>query len=290
MKYIEYNTIDSTNNEAKRLISDGKITAPTCLTAKEQTAGRGRQGKSFFSPDTGLYMTVVFPVDFPISSQVTMTTRTACAVAAAIEECTGKAVGIKWVNDIYTDGKKCCGILCEAVNDYEQGRMKFVVIGIGINIYTKEWPDDLKDIAGSLFNQRDGSLIDLRQMLRRSVRHGSTACPSPTETRPVTKRWSDLDQVIDSLKHRIAETLGDWLFKTSNEEFLSYYKDHSIVLGKKITFIENGESREGTAVDIDETGGLVVEVRNKSIEKVEDGTALEKSLIVLSSGEISVRI
>ncbi|MBO4509801.1 MAG: hypothetical protein J5718_00490, partial [Lachnospiraceae bacterium] len=89
---------------------------------------------------------------------------------------------------------------------------------------------------------------------------------------------------------RIAETLGDWLFKTSNEEFLSYYKDHSIVLGKKITFIENGESREGTAVDIDETGGLVVEVRNKSIEKVEDGTALEKSLIVLSSGEISVRI
>ena len=263
MKYIEYNTIDSTNNEAKRLISDGKITAPTCLTAKEQTAGRGRQGKSFFSPDTGLYMTVVFPVDFLISSQVTMTTRTACAVAAAIEECTGKAVGIKWVNDIYIDGKKCCGILCEAVNDYEQGRMKFVVIGIGINIYTKEWPDDLKDIAGSLFNQRDGSLIDFN---RRTV------------------------PVIENLRNRIAETLGDWLFKTSNEEFLSYYKDHSIVLGKKITFIENGESREGTAVDIDETGGLVVEVRNKSIEKVEDGTALEKSLIVLSSGEISVRI
>ena len=263
MKYIEYNTIDSTNNEAKRLISDGKIAVPTCLTAKEQTAGRGRQGKSFFSPDTGLYMTVVFPVDFPISSQVTMTTRTACAVAAAIEECTGKEVSIKWVNDIYTDGKKCCGILCEAVNDYEQGRMKFVVIGIGINIYTKEWPDDLKDIAGSLFNQRDGSLIDFNR-------------------RPVP--------VIENLRNRIAETLGDWLFKRSNEEFLSYYKDHSIVLGKKITFIENGESREGTAVDIDETGGLVVEVRNKSIEKVEDGTALEKSLIVLSSGEISVRI
>ena len=301
MKYIEYKTIDSTNNEAKRLINEGKIAEPTCLSAKEQTAGRGRQGKSFFSPDTGLYMTVVFPVNCPISSQVTMTTRTACAVADAIEECTGKDVGIKWVNDIYTDGKKCCGILCEAVNDYEQGRMKFIVIGIGINVYTKEWPDDLKDIAGSLFNeevnQGDGSLIDLRQMPRRSVRHGSTVCLSPTKTRPVTKRWSGLAPVIDSLKNRIAETLDDWLFNVPGDKFITYYKSHSIVLGKNITFIENGETREGTAIDIDENGGLVVEAENKykdeplenNIAKDMERIPIERKRRILSSGEISVR-
>ena len=185
MEYKYYKTIDSTNNEAKRLIAAGEINENTCLVADEQTAGRGRQGKSFFSPDTGLYMTAVFPVDIPIASQVTMTVRSACAVAEAIEELLNKTgvrfkqetlergiadaakrVGIKWVNDIYISGRKCCGILCEAVNDYDTGRMKYIIAGIGVNIYTREWPEDLKDKAGSLFdeiNQRDGSLIDFNR-------------------------------------------------------------------------------------------------------------------------------
>ena len=84
MEYIYYDSIDSTNDEAKRLIKQGRIVGETCLIAKEQTGGRGRQGKSFFSPDSGLYMTVVLPIGKSISSQVTMTVRTACAVSEAM--------------------------------------------------------------------------------------------------------------------------------------------------------------------------------------------------------------
>ena len=253
MEYITYDSIDSTNNEAKRLINDGKITGPVCIFAKVQTAGRGRQGKSFFSPDTGLYMTFVFPVDCDIASQVTMTTRTACAVVCAIEKCTGIECGIKWVNDIYVRGKKCCGILCEAVNDYGLGKMKYIVIGIGINIYTKEWPQDLKDIAGSLYDD-----------MHKPAEPGF--CSS-------------------SLMEKISEELSEWLFVISGGEFLEYYKKHSIVLGRKIVFIENGISKEGTATDIDETGGLVVEVKGDNAD-VND----EITYRTLSSGEISLKL
>lgn len=262
MIYITYDTIDSTNNEAKRLINDGKITVPTCISSKVQTAGRGRQGKFFFSPDTGLYMTVVFPVNCDIASQVTMTTRTACAVAYAIEN-NGIECGIKWVNDIYVRGKKCCGILCEAVNDYELGKMKYIVIGIGINIYTKDWPQDIKDIAGSLFegepletdntDELSNAIIDRFEIFRKK------------------------------LMKEISEELSKWLFVRSSEEFLEYYKKHSTVLGKKIVFIENGISKEGIARDINETGGLVVEVKNT------DGSDIV-TYQTLSSGEISLKL
>ena len=258
MEYILYATIDSTNNEAKRLISSGEIKENTCLTAERQSAGRGRQGKSFFSPDTGLYMTVVFPVDRPISSQVTVTTRTACAVAEAIEECTGKQAGIKWVNDIYINNKKCCGILCEAVNDYEQGRLKYIIIGIGVNIYTREWPEELRNIAGSLVDGENEADIEI-------------------------------SGIKDKLCRSIAEKLETWIFKTSEQEFLEYYKGHSIVLGKMITFIENGESKEGCAVDIDENGGLIVKLSEGTgvPDSDEKSEALYKTL---SSGEISVKV
>ena len=225
MKYISYNEIDSTNNEAKRLISAGKINEETCLAAKMQTAGRGRQGKSFFSPDTGLYMTVVFPMDCEISSQVTMTTRTACAVAEAIETCTGKKARIKWVNDIYVNNKKCCGILCEAVNDYDAGRLKYVVIGIGINIYTKEWPQELKNIAGSLYEESYQKIPD---------------------------------DIREALMKTITDRLEQWLFKKEKEEFIKEYKAYSNVLGREIIFLEDGIKRQGKAVDIDENGSLVV--------------------------------
>ena len=263
MHYINLDSIDSTNNEAKRLISLKKLSEETCISAKTQTAGRGRQGKSFFSPDSGLYMTLVFPVDCSIESQVTMTTRTACAVAESLENCTGQCVGIKWVNDIYIRGKKCCGILCEAVNDYETGRMRYLIAGIGINIYTGEWPDDLKEIAGSLYDEKNpaGSL--------------------------------DLNEFTERLKKQISEKEKEWLFEKNREEFLKYYKDHSIVLGKKIQYFEEGTAKEATAVDIDENGGLIVcpyEVSEDRQGTTDCSISTGTRFITLSSGEISLRI
>ena len=243
MEYIYYDSIDSTNDEAKRLIKQGKITGETCLIAKEQMKGRGRQGKSFFSPDSGLYMTVILPIGESISSQVTMTVRTACAVSEAIESVTGIKTGIKWVNDIYVRGKKCCGILCEAINDYEKGIMEYMVAGIGINIATKNWPEELKDIAGSLYE------ADVHKY----------------------------QYITETLSKVIAQNLTIWMEKDSSE-LLKYYRAHSIVLGKEITYIENGTEQAAIAIDIDDDGGLVV----KNIS--------DNSIITLRSGEISVRV
>ena len=273
MDYKYYKTIDSTNNEAKRLIALGEIKGKTCLVAEEQTAGRGRQGKSFFSPDTGLYMTVLFPVDCPITSQVTMTVRTACAVAEAIEElkiCDNK-IGIKWVNDIYISDRKCSGILCEAINDYDSGRMKYIIIGIGINIYAKDWPKELKGKAGSLFVNED-------ELMRFVMENKLIKDPSSnTNIDSNAVSGSDQNVAYDLVRtmfaQRIADKLTLWLFEKQKDDFLNYYRSHSIVLGKKIQYIENYETKEGTAVDIDENGGLVLE----------DDT-------VLSSGEISILI
>lgn len=263
MKYIYFDSIDSTNNEAKRMISRAQVSENLCLVALEQTAGRGRQGKSFFSPDTGLYMTVVLPVGRPISSQVTMTVRTAAAVCSAIEEVTGISAGIKWVNDIYVRGKKCCGILCEAVNDYEKGIMQYMIAGIGINIYTKNWPEELKNVAGSLYDE-DPDFKAEDKVSQCNTRSG------------VLKDEPDMETVAGRLTEKIAEGLKSWIFDVPAETFLSYYRSRSIVLGKEIIFIEGGENRTGTAVDIDGTGGLVV--------------ATSGGKTVLTSGEISIKV
>ena len=262
MKYIYFDSIDSTNNEAKRMINGAQISENLCLVALEQTAGRGRQGKSFFSPDTGLYMTVVLPVGRPIASQVTMTVRTAAAVCSAIEEVTGKDAGIKWVNDIYVYGKKSCGILCEAVNDYEKGIMQYMIAGIGINIYTKDWPEEIKNIAGSLYDTDPDPI------------HTNKGINAP-----------DPGTVAGRLTIKIAETLEKWIFEVPAEEFLSYYKSRSTVLGKEIEYIEDGRIYVGTAIDIDGTGGLVVQTDTDRSEEKND-----LKTIILRSGEISVKM
>lgn len=218
--YRFYEVIDSTNTEAKRIIERENPSAPVLLVARSQTAGRGRQGKSFYSPaDSGLYMTLIYPAGIQISGQVTITTRTAVAVARAIEETYGIEPGIKWVNDLYHNGKKICGILCEAVNDYSAGIMKYAVIGVGVNISTTDFPDELKNIAGSITGEK------------------------PSDNYP--------------LAEKIALNIIN-IFKDS--DFMNYYKKHSIVLGKKILITEGEKTFSATAVDIDENGGLITEI------------------------------
>ena len=142
-----YPSIDSTNTQAKRLIDNG-ADKKMLLVADEQTNGRGRQGKSFFSPkQSGIYMSYVFHPMKDFQSSVTVTTAASVAVCRAIEALTDKKPEIKWVNDIYLDGKKICGILCEAISDFEKQRVTSVVVGIGVNITTAEFPDDVENAS-----------------------------------------------------------------------------------------------------------------------------------------------
>lgn len=146
---LYYPKIDSTNNECKRLLANSKE-GVFLVAADEQTAGRGRQGKNFYSPAlTGVYFSIVIKPKTSLQNAVTATTAAAVAVCKAIEALTELNPKIKWVNDVYLNGKKICGILTEAITNFEEGTVESVIIGIGINISTLEFPDDVEN-AGCL--------------------------------------------------------------------------------------------------------------------------------------------
>lgn len=133
-------TVDSTNTYAKSNIS--LLTLPALVTAETQTAGRGRQGKSFFSPNgTGLYMTLVFEAPNDCSL---LTPAAAVAVCDALKNF-GLNPKIKWVNDIFINGYKVCGILTEC---FTNDNKTYIALGIGINLTTTNFPDELT-MAGS---------------------------------------------------------------------------------------------------------------------------------------------
>lgn len=145
IKTIHYQSIDSTNTQAKRLIAGGD-NSDMLITAEEQTAGRGRQGKSFYSPaGTGIYMTLVIHPDVSLQNAITATTAAAVAVCRAIERLTSIKPEIKWVNDVYMNNRKICGILTEAISDFETGTVSSVIIGIGTNISTVNFPDNVEN-------------------------------------------------------------------------------------------------------------------------------------------------
>lgn len=233
---VEYfSEVDSTNNVCKRMLADGRSGA-FLVAANQQTSGRGRQGKSFYSPaDTGIYFSLVLRPNTSLQNAVTATTAAAVAVCRAIEKLTDKKPQIKWVNDVYLDGKKICGILTEAVTNFEEGTVDSVIIGIGINVSTADFPQALSQ-AGSL-----DADVNRNQLVAGVV-----------------------DELIG-----IADAKYD--------EFIDYYRSHSYVLGKKINFIKNGKVTPATAIAIDESGGLVVELD-------------DNSTTTLRSGEISVRL
>lgn len=142
-----YKTLDSTNNVAKRIIAEGEDDV-LLVVGEEQTAGRGRQGKSFYSPGgTGIYMSLVVHPMIELQNAVTATTAAAVAVCRAIESLTDKKPMIKWVNDVYLNGKKICGILTEAVTDFETQTVSSIIIGIGINLTTKDFPCDVQNAS-----------------------------------------------------------------------------------------------------------------------------------------------
>jgi len=152
IKYMDMDEVDSTNSRLFELANEG-LEAPAVLSARRQTAGRGRQGRVFFSQPGGLYMSLLLRPTCPPEKLFTLTPAAAVAASEAIEALTGIKVGIKWVNDLYLRGKKVCGILTEV-----QGGA--VVVGIGINLWPPEggWPEELRDKAGALLSAPDENI------------------------------------------------------------------------------------------------------------------------------------
>ena len=244
--------LDSTNLEARRLMlgegagSSGTSTSvrtPAVVICRQQTAGRGRLGRSFFSPrDDGLYLSVVIRPDFDISRSSLVTVAAAAATSEAIDEICGCKSQIKWVNDIYLEGKKVCGILTEATTDFETGQIDSLIIGIGINTSERSFPPELKDIAGSV--SKDGLSGHEKALLAAAV------------IEKVVRYTKDLSGFMDSYRSR-SLILGKKITVYTG----TYRKDPTLELGGRLAF----------AVEIDDGGGLVVEYEDGTRETLRSG-------------------
>ena len=216
-RLIIYDIIDSTNNVAKTMIRDGAENR-TIIVSNEQTAGRGRLGRNFYSPkDSGIYLSYILKSDIPLGKIVYITTAASVAVARAIEKVCGIYPRIKWVNDLYLQGKKVCGILTEAVQTAD-GRLNGVVVGVGINC-SSVFPSELEEIAGNIPMTDD----DIKNRL-------------------VYELILNLDCLEDML---------------NSGEYIGEYRENSIVLGKWIRIL-NEENSEYFVEDIGNLGELIM--------------------------------
>lgn len=154
MKISYYEVIGSTNDVLLESARCGQCIYDEAAVAFAQTNGRGRRGRSFFSPDsTGLYMSLLLHPELDISKAGYITTMMAVAASEVLEEYTGSSMGIKWVNDLYVGTQKVAGILTECSPTFTNGVPDYLVVGIGINLYDPKegLPEDIRDRAGSVF-------------------------------------------------------------------------------------------------------------------------------------------
>ena len=234
-----YKTITSTNSAIKELAIKGEKEG-NVIMAEEQTEGRGRLGRKFYSPNgTGIYMSILLRPQISASESFLITTAAAVAVAEAIEAISGKEAKVKWVNDIYCDNKKVCGILTEAAFDLESGGLEYAVLGIGINVKTPEkgFPEEIKDIASEIFDNETFNLKDVRSKL-------------------------------------VAEVLkGFWNYYKNIEQktFLTAYKRRSLLIGKEIFITSRNSSEKAVALEIDDECRLKVRMEDGSIRLLSSG-------------------
>lgn len=170
MQTMVFETLDSTQVEAKRQIDAGLITEATCLVAQTQTNGYGRYERPFYSPKNGLYMTIILPADQVLCSMTVLTHATAIALVSALTMHGYRGVGIKWINDLYVQNRKVAGMLIEQET---RGDVSFFVIGIGLNVNAQSIPSDLQEKMGVLNvkeRQEPKQLIpDIQAMLMRCI-------------------------------------------------------------------------------------------------------------------------
>lgn len=234
--------VTSTNTLAKEMAVNG-ASEGTVIIATEQTEGRGRMGRSFYSPDsTGLYLSIILRPKLDLNDSLLITTSAAVAVAQAIERITKNKVQIKWVNDLFMNDKKVCGILTEASLNMENGGLEYAVVGIGINVTTKDFPDDIKSIAGSIFSEK------------------------PTDK-----------PIISILAAEVLNNLSIFMDNLTDRSYLMEYKNRSYLIDKEILVLKANDTIAAKAVDIDDRARLVVEYPDGSREALSSGEVSVRS-------------
>lgn len=218
LSIIVFNSTDSTNTQARKILAS-KHRERMLIVANEQTSGRGRLRRSFYSPaDTGIYMTYSFNTEKTCNNIARITIAVSVAVAKALN-CDVK---IKWVNDLYYNDRKICGILTESFSSV-MGKGLYVLVGIGVNLTTENFPDDIRMIAGSVNKDFDKELL-------------------------IAKICDNLSQIIDNF---------------SCTDYFDYYRENMMGIGETVCYRENGKLHQAVILGIDNSGGLIVKENNE---------------------------
>lgn len=207
------------------------------IVAKEQTQGVGRLNRSFFSPkNTGIYFSLLLKPDLEASETINITTMAAVAVCKAIEETTDIKPQIKWVNDIYVDGKKICGILTQGSFSMENSKTEYIILGIGINIYAPKdgFPKEITDTAGSLLSHQEANMKN-------------------------------------KLVARVLDHFWDMYRNMKQKEISELYKQYSFVVGKRVMIHGANGSVPAKVLDINEKCNLIVQFNNGNTDVLSSG-------------------
>lgn len=227
----------STNILAKAEAQNGSPEG-ALVVADAQTGGKGQKGRSFFSPKgTGLYMSLMLRPGLPPDRLSLLTPLAAVAVCDAIEKSTSRRPKIKWVNDLYLNRKKVCGILAESALSGDGKKVDYVILGIGINLAPPKggFPPEIQEIAGALFSEDEA---------------------------PVS---------VNLLAARIYEEIMHRLNPFRPKEVMEAYRKGSMLLGERVV-LENSEGTTPVRVfDIDDDGALVVQYENGATAPIVSG-------------------
>lgn len=217
-------TVESTNTYLK----SNKHSFNHVVISNEQTGGRGRLNRKFFSPkNSGIYMSILVNPGCSIEQSLKLTALTSVAIYSAIKKLYNIDIKIKWVNDLILNNLKVGGILCEGEIELNKLTLTNMIIGIGINVKKIDFPNDLKDIATSIENN----------------------------TNKIVSRNDLISSIINYFD----------LYFNGNIDYMDIYKKQSNTLNKEITVYQNNDSYNAKAIDIDDNGNLIVISNNKQI-------------------------
>lgn len=230
--------VSSTNDYAKELAKQGEPSG-TVIIASSQTKGKGRLGRSFFSPKgTSIYMSVILRPDVNIDKITLLTPCTAVAAARAIDKICNTDVKIKWVNDLYLHGKKICGILTESALN-SRGKLEYAVVGIGLNVRSVKglFPEELISIATSIEDET-GKIFSLEYIASQIIK--------------------ELDLLLPDF---------------NNGNFINEYRKRMCIIGSKAAVFKSGAELVVKVMGISDDAGLIVEYADGSRGVVTSGEA-----------------
>ncbi|WP_164507347.1 biotin--[acetyl-CoA-carboxylase] ligase [Companilactobacillus furfuricola] len=229
-----FDEVDSTNAFLKRHIADFPVDRISLVVSDSQSAGYGKFHRSFFSPaDSGVYFSVLLPIDL-ISDVDLVTLSAGVSVCSALKKLVPEGdFSLKWVNNVLNGDRKCGGVLAESISD-DDGKLTFVVLGIGVDVFVESFPDELADVAG------DVGAVDL----------------------------FDRNFFVGSVLNFLLDLLDN------PDSVVPDFRLLCSTVGQRVEVVAGGRRVIGKAVDVDDSGGLVV---------VDD----KKNRHLFNSGEVS---